>query len=268
MKTVKVFLFLVSILIADLSVYSQMDDSNPLTAGVRKEPPRIGILFGLGQNYQSGTGYVACDSCEFTNGVKFGYTLGLTYENSIIPEELLWGVNLLYDYMGVSSTFQEISAINYKDENSNRTYSIPGKIEHTAEYDYSYLSAMPYITWSPFYPMFLKLGAPIGINLTANVKHTGTLIDKKATLPTGEVVNLYFNETKSDLIEYENAEIKDKTSLVFGLAPAIGFDFKTSQSTFLSIYYMQRIGLNPSSDFGKDFTLNYWRIMFEFKMKF
>lgn len=268
MKTLKVSLILISIIIVNYCAYSQMDDSNPIAPGERKEPSRIGILFGLGQNYQSGTGYVACDSCEFSDGVKFGYTLGLTYEDDIIKEQLFYGVNLLYDYMGVRSTFQEVSAITYKDENSNRIYSIPGKIEHAAEYDFSYISAMPYISWSPFYPMFLKLGVPIGINLTSNVKHTGTLLDKKATLPTGEVVNLYFNETKSDLIEYENAEIKDKTSLVLGLAPALGFDFKTSKTTFLSIYYMHRFSLNPASDFGEDFTLNYWRIMFEFKMKF
>jgi hypothetical protein len=238
----------------------------PLYKETRKE---IGFFVSLGQNYQSGDLYTDCITCQYKDGVKFGYSFGALYEQNLGFSSFSAGASIAYSYLGVQSTFHTIEAAdyNYQVGGTNLTGKVNAGFSYEGKTDLSFLTIAPYIKWNPFKFMFLRAGLGASFALSSNFTNTKSLESNTAKIKTGEIVGLYFDNVKGRTsVELQNSELKDLKSFQLFLNPAIGFNIPFSKSVTLSPIYEHSIALSKLSDSGKDLAVNYWRIIFELRI--
>lgn len=243
--------------------------SNPINPGRDLIPEYIGIIFGLGQNYQTGKMYVECPDCVFEDGVKFGYTIGIYYESNIaLP--LKFGIDLLYDYQGIKSSFLENESVEISSAAVDYKENVVLPFRHTADVDISTLMFIPYLKYSPVDFFFAKLGFSVNYAFSSHIQHDKELTQKKATLSNGTVVKVSIPGTKNNIATVQEGEIPNLNKLDFSINPSIGFTipFDKDDKIVFSPYLMYCVAMNNLSDNGENFKINTWRLMFELGFKF
>lgn len=247
-----------------INVYSQPSPSpiRPVSSSVVQHD--IGAFIGLGQNFQSGDLYVKCEDCIFSGGTGFGFTFGLLYEYRFLKNFEL-GASLAYRYLGFSAGFQEISTSDhlYTDYGViNETVDL--KYKHTAEVDLHNISISPYLKWTPFKFMFVRVGLGIGTNFSTNIKHTEELDQKTARLSNGEIVTIKNNSANQYV---QNTDIPDLKSPQLYLQPSIGFNIPFSDDVKFSPILEFGVPMSEFSGYGVGLKSNYWQLLFELRIK-
>ncbi len=242
------------------------DLSSPIEPAEIPKVTYLGFVFGVGQNFQSGKFFVDCENCEFENGVQTGITLGLTYKREI-NKFLNWGTMLLFDTYNLESKFRETEIFKYEFAVDQDAVNIPIEFRHTATADFSMLSLNPFIEVTPASFFFARLGFNAGFVVGANINHQKELLTRKAKLENGVTVDIKLADSKGTVEVVEDGEFPEVNSFQMSLTPMIGFIIPFSKSVIFSPYYLHRIPLNKMSEFGEDFKINSYRIMFELSFK-
>lgn len=241
------------------SIHAQKE-SNPLVPvdyGIRQE---IGILLGLGQNFQSGTSYVDCEGCEFEDGTKFGITFG-AYYGYYVNESISFGIMGLYDDLGLSSSFIEIESVTPINSNN---LEIPVQFRHNSEISLGYISAAPYVKWDVFDFFSLQAGPSVSFNTSSNLKHEKVLLDRTVTLQNGEIVQIELQDYENYTATLQDGEYEGINSIRFALLASAGFDIHISKRADLGASLMYSIPFTLADDKSDDFKIFSWRIMLKF----
>ncbi len=261
--------FIASVLIINSIFLCELVSQNLSSPIMPAEIPKdsyLGFVFGVGQNYQSGKFFVDCQNCEFENGVQTGITVGLTYKREI-NKFLNWGAMFLYDSYNIESKFKETEIFQYEFSPTEDAVSIPIEFRHTAKADFGMLSANPFIEFTPASFFFARLGFNAGFVVGANINHQKELLTKKAKLENGVTVDIKLADSKQTTEVVEDGEFPQINSFQMAVTPMIGFIIPFSKSIIFSPYYLHRIPLNNLSEFGEDFKISSYRVMFELSFK-
>jgi hypothetical protein len=248
-----------------INLSAQYTDT-PILPAKEKVPGYIGFIVGLGQNFQSGEYYVDCEDCIFSDGVGTGVTLGASYDRLIFPW-LKYGIAVFYDYAGINNSFIETEIIPFELPNSSIKENIPVQFRHTANVDVNYLTAMPYLKVEPVKFFFIRLGFGVSYIFTSNIKHDKELLQRNHTLSNGATVNIRIPGTNSYKVNIQDSEIRELNAVQMYLMPALGLKINFSETTYLLPYFQYNLPLTNISEFGKDYKINQWRIMFELGFK-
>lgn len=258
--------FIAAILIAtQVDLLSQYIPT-PLGPAKDKEPGYIGIIVGMGQNFQTGEFYVECPDCIFENGVGTGFTIGASYDRVLLPW-LKYGIAAFYDYGGIKSSFLETELIPFELQNSGLKESIPVQFRHTASVDINSLIAMPYLKIEPTNFFFFRMGLGLSYIFSNNITHDKELLQKQATLSNGATVSIRIPNHDGYIVNIQDSQINGLTNFQLYLMPAIGFKLNFSPTTYLKPYFQFHLPLSDISDFGKDYRINQWRILLELGFK-
>jgi hypothetical protein len=243
--------------------------SNPIKPGRELIPEYIGIVFGLGQNFQTGKMYVECPQCVFEDGIKFGYTIGIYYE-SFIVEPLKFGIDVLYDYQGIKSSFVENESVEVRSEIVDYKENVILPFRHTADVNINTLMLIPYLKYSPVEFFYVKLGFSLNFVFSSLLQHDKELLQKKASLSNGTVVQVSIPGSKNNTVTVENGDLVGINKTYFSLNPAIGFTipFDKDNDILFSPYVMYSLPMGIISNIGENFKINTWRLMFELGFKF
>jgi hypothetical protein len=251
-------------------IYSQ-SFSSPIHPGTEERNKIIGGLIGFGQNMQSGIAFVSCDSCEFANGLAFGYTVGATYEEQLSAndESIFYYFNfgglLHLSNRNVSSSYRERTPQYF----SEYDITFPLMFRHTNKTSITTAGLMPFIRFNPMKYFFVKFGFDISYVTGSNVKHEIELLERRKTLPNGEVVDVHITTSNPNRKTYsrtvQDSEIKDINNLQMSLVPAIGGNIYFTDKLFMTPSFHYFKALNNMSEFGKDFRIDAWRLNVELK---
>ncbi len=258
----KIGLFIV-ILFVTFANIKAADPSNPLEPAENKPPKEAGFLLGLGLNQQLGSTWSVCPECIFEDGNKFGYSIGLVYEDYLLNNVLKWGAIALYDNLSIYSSFQEREAFEFRQGEF-----IPVNFRHHSDISISEISVIPFVKYSPVDFYFVRIGPKLSTIFSSNLEHRKEILDKTANLPTGEKVSVHYPGSKSTDTTIFNGKYPDINSFQFDLSLMTGFNFEFGYNFVLSPYFMINIPLTKTSDFGDEFKILDWRIVAEFRMKF
>lgn len=246
--------------------------SSPISIGEPEKDKYLGIVFGMGQNVQKGTKLVNCDSCFFTNGLKFGYDFGIIYEQSFVNDitsfwhNFKWGAKAVYSDQGLNSNFVETVNAYYADYDMD----IPIGLEHTNNIAISSIDIVPFLKYNFVSFAFVRFGIGANIIVKDFMEHKIKLTEKTKTLPNGEVVSIYIpgQGKKKSISEYvaEEGEIKGLNKFYLSYSPGLGFDFNLSDNLQLTTGLDFTLPLtNILSSYNIDFGINRWRISLELK---
>ncbi|MCL2039061.1 MAG: hypothetical protein FWG85_01365 [Bacteroidetes bacterium] len=246
--------------------------ASPIGPGKKEKENYLGIVLGFGQNIQNGTSLVNCEHCQFTDGLGFGYTFGLVYERQIaLTEDNTFWANMYYGAMfnlsnaNVSSSYRELTNHNFEE------YDIwfPVLYRQTNEISLMSVGVMPYISYTPMKYLFGRLGFNINYFFRNNTRHTTELLDRRTTLPNGEVVNIYVpaaNNPNRRLYSMllQDSEIADINKLQLGITPSLGSNIYFSNNFIFSPSFSYYI---PFSKLVQDsgLSISTWRLNLEFK---
>ena len=245
--------------------------SSPIHPGTEERNKIIGGFMGFGQNMQSGITFVSCDSCEFVDGLGFGYTIGAIYEEQLSAndESIFYYFNvgglLHLSNRDVSSSYRERTPEYFAEYDM----TFPLMFRHTNKTSITTAGLMPFIRFNPFKYFFVKFGFDVSFVLNSNVKHEIELLERRKTLPNGEVVDIYIPVGNSNRRTYsrtvQDSEIRDINSLQMSLVPAIGGNIYFTDKLFMTPSFSYFKALNNMSEFGKDFRIDAWRMNIELK---
>ena len=237
--------------------------ASPLDPGKLATYRAIGFVIGLGNNMQSGKFETACP-CFFSDGTKFGYSLGIVFDQSLFAD-FYWGIEGLYDYKGIKSSYLEKESFPVTSTETGKKENVNVLFRHIGEADFSAIIAMPFLKWYPVSWFFFKFGVSGSFIVSSKVKHTKELQQTTALLSTGEIVKIEFENTKSKSIVVEEGDFPEVNSPVFSLDPMIGFDFKLDKRLTASPVFMYSLPLNNISEKGIDFKISTFRFYLELK---
>lgn len=227
---------------------------------------QLGLVLGLGQNFQSGKYNVDCDDCIFEDGVKFGYTIGLNYEYNL-DDMFNIGIMGLFDDFGLKNSFVENEKLNVTSDDGTYNEIITVPFRHTAEAKFTAFSIMPHIKFHPTEFIFFDLGFSIRLPLSSNIKHEKELTKTTARLSNGAIVDIKIEGTQEIKVVLEDKEFPQVNKPQFGIVPMIGLNFVVKHKIFLRPFFMYKLPISNFSDKGENFMINSWRIMFEISMK-
>lgn len=247
--------------------YAAAQSSSVLSPYDNRFDHDLGLMFALGQNYQTGKMNVDCEECQFESGTMFGWTLGLYYDRTISS----WfrvGAMASLDGLSIESGFSEIEKGDVQSAINGLKYSVPLKFTHDAELSVLSFSIAPYMMLTPTKWLFVKVGPDFGIPLQADIKHTKTLETKKVTLPTGEIALAYIEGTKSYSKVVQDGEYPDVLAPQIGLFTSVGANIELNPRIFMTPQFIYRTSFSDFSDFGEGFSINSWRLGLGISMAF
>jgi hypothetical protein len=257
------FLSFIAFFIISFNIFSQpLSETDQSAKRVSKK--EFGIFAGLGGNIQSGLLTTSCDVCNFENGRKVGFTIGVLYEHEI-NRSFQFGGLLGYDSRSIDATFRENELLDATSTVTNRTEKVPILFRNSATLDFNNIMFVPYIKWNPAKFLFFRLGLDLSLNVSANLKRTKELLQNTARLSNGEIVNVRFTETKENIITQEDGEYSNANKLLFGIAPMIGGNIKLSKKTTLSPIFSYFYPLNAYSKSVTNFNISSMRVILELR---
>ncbi len=235
--------------------------ATPLEPEISAPIQEIGLILGLGANFQSGTFLVECEDCFFENGTGFGFNVGVVYEVEFI-EKFRFGSYAAYNNMSIESTYREREAIDVEDLGK-----VPIWFRHFGKAKFSYLDIVPYLKWKPANFFFLRAGAGISYVLGSNLTHTQKALDDKV-FHQGQWYNVNIVNSDDNTVVNEDHSFPEVNKLQLAFKPAIGFNFDLGNWFYLSPVFEYSIPFSSPSEQGIDFRINSWRITFELRHDF
>ncbi len=237
----------------------------PLEPQAPPKQTEIGLIFGLGNNFQSGIYYPKCEVCEFEDAQGLGFTVGGIFIRDIKPY-LQYGATLTFNSLSANSSYQETDSvpilINPPDDYENR--AIP--FRKSAEFGIGMLEFNPFLQWSPQKYFFLRLGFSASVYTDYNYKQTMELLKLTDTLSTGEIVDYQIDHDNPRLKTVEDNDIPGINPFRFSLEPCFGFTFEISNQIIFNPSFSYSIPLTQISSIQKDFNINKWRILLELRL--
>ncbi|MBM2815551.1 MAG: hypothetical protein HW421_2313 [Ignavibacteria bacterium] len=259
--------FTIIFLLAFEFSFGQKED-NPLLPVARPDVKDVGVILGLGQNFQSGIFKLDCN-CEFSGGVKFGYFFGAVYEQHI-RNDFRWGLILGYESLGLNSSYKTLETIKIISPTSLiDTFNTTILIRQKADAEFSYLSLAPYLKYS-YKWFFLRLGFSAGYNLKATVIQTAELLTTSALID-GKTVELSIDSSSNKgkkisetITELQNGNFKNTSEIRLSLLPMAGLNIPIGDDWEFNPSFALSIPLNYTAT-DMDFSVNAWRIMLELR---
>lgn len=257
-KYIFIFCFFIN---TNLYLYSQI--SSPIEPKTPKKPSEIGFVFGLGANYQSGVSFVQCPDCEFENGNKLGFTLGLNFENFLVDDiPLKYGISFFYHTLSIEASYKEREAFEYEP------YRFVGiNFRNISNLNSQSIAFNPYLKYLFGEVFFIKLSPTMNYILSANIKHEKEILENSIQLPNGEIVSVNYPDTKSNKKTLENRNYPNINKFQFGLNSLVGLDIPTNQDVIISPQLNFYTPFNEFSTFGDNFKISYWRVFLELRIK-
>lgn len=251
------------IIFAFLSVsevsFAQRDQDTPLIPEKNRhlKANEIGLVSGIGVNYQSGQLITPVCKCLFENASGFGYTVGIIYERTL-SDPLRFGIAVHYYNNSMDARYWEDETIFW--ENPDMQAEIRSR--HEAKMEFVNLGFMPFISLWPADFFFVRLGFSGNMLLSSNLRH-----DK---LPEQNIVKTNTGELQ-DISDYattvEDGEFPNVNSLVWGLNPQLGFNINIKGGLMISPVFYFFVPLSELSDQGDSFKANNFRFLLEFKWR-
>jgi hypothetical protein len=235
--------------------------SDPLRVRVKMVYDQLGAFMGLGFNNQGGTFTTDCN-CAFTGGAGTGFTGGIVYEY-FSRTTLTWGATLAYDNRGMESRFQEIEGLKQQSPTTGRTYTVPIAFRHIGETSLSYLTLTPFMKYSFFNTVMVRVGPAISYILDANIRHTKELVSESIVLPSGEDAVVRLPGQDGNSVVLEDGPIPDLHPLQFSLSAAVGVEFRPAKKLILTPLLQYIHPLTTVSDRGDAFSVRALQLQFE-----
>lgn len=238
---------------------------SPLSPGEPSRKIVVGMGFGLGQNIKEGISSVNCVDCEFDGGVGFGYSVDFIIAmqlaaNTDILRNFYMGLDISLANRDVSSAYNEISSVYLPNFNM----TIPVKYKNTFSLGAGLFSFMPYLSYEPNDYLAVSLGLSAGQVFNDNLRHVLDIVDKRVTLPDGEIVDIYFPvDNKPNVKRYSKTEQDGPVSLLTDwhlyLVPSIAGNIYLNKSIVLSPAFYYYYPLNNFTE-NNDYKISAYRI--------
>jgi hypothetical protein len=246
-------------------IYSQKIGSpiEPGTAPIQRE---IGIVLGLGYNFQSGILYPTCTECQFDNGHKFGFSIGAVYEQEI-NRHFRFGIMGMFDNMNLYASYLERESVWLYSKKTDLTFLAEVLFRHEANSQINYLSGIPFLKWSPTQALFFKLGFSVSYLSSAKIQHKKILLDRIIRVENIDTLEVELAQGGYEKI-LDDGDIAQTKSLQFFVVPMVGLNFYLGGHFYLSPEFIYMMPLMAMSDKSKDFKINAWRIALELRYAF
>ena len=263
----KITLFITLLFCTLLHVNAQ-NLANPRSSSVWSKPPQLGISLGFGGIMQTGTLIANECDCSFENGGGMSSAFGLTFENELI-KQVVWGLGAEYRYISMDSRYQELETLKNQQTSSGALIDIEVPFRHNAAFSSSMIGFMPYVKVFPFDTrLFARFGLNIGYIATATVTHTKELLQRRATLSTGEVVEFSMdptdNRVKGNIATIQDGDMPQLNSLFIGGHIGLGAEFRAGKRLIFGPSMMYIIPFTTISSYPEsDFSFNNLQVAIE-----
>lgn len=246
--------------------------SSPLGPGAKEKDSYLGILLGFGQNIQNGEAVVNCKDCVFRDGLGFGYTFGFTYQKQFARVDddpflsnFFYGAMLHLSNRNISPSYREIGTQDF----SEYDISFPITFRQINEITIMTAGLMPYISYYPIKYLFVRFGVDGSIVFNANTKHTMELLDRRKTLPNGEVVDIYIPaginaNRKTYSTVRQDSPMDDLNRFQMSIVPMLGGNIYFSDKFLCSPSFSYHIPLQYIVS-SSDLSISAWRLNVEFR---
>lgn len=261
-RTLKITIILL-IIAVNSHLFSQKIAS-PLEPEVKPIQREVGIILGVGPNWQTGSFVPTCTKCSFENGTKTGISIGGLYEQDVTPF-LQAGLAIIYDSRGINASYREIEATTAVSPNTGDTVAANVQFRHQATSGIGFLTAMPYLKYSPFKFLFIKLGYSLSYVVSSSILHTKELLQNSVLLNDGTTATVSLTKGGT-LAVIEDGPFPNINKFQMALEPIIGLNFNLSKNVFLSPGYQFTIPLTNMTSTGDNFKIYSWRIFIELRV--
>jgi hypothetical protein len=234
MMYIRLSTFLVAVFVfvfvnAPLS-FLRAQESSPLELGRRVVSDVFGVVIGPTFQSASGSFETGCP-CTFDGGVGTGVAVGLMYETNIASPSATWrlgplnfGARLMYESRNVNAAFREYENVQVESTQRGQFFTVPILFRHLAESNFSMLTLTPYLSWNPFWQVFVQAGFQAGYITSSRLKHTKFAVDTSVRLPNGETAEIVFEETGQANVVIEERDFPRVVPLQLGITGAVGLD--------------------------------------------
>lgn len=254
-----------------VSINAIAQESTPLTPQPKPLQEDYGLFVGIGNNAQSGDFTTKCDDCKFSGGNHFGWTIGAVYQKEFVYR-FAWGACLGYNNRRIKASYNEKTMYSVKSLESNAIEDIPLTFNSTAEASFHEIFAMPFLQWTPFDFVFLRIGPKAAFVFSSNIKNTIKLNENTVKLSNGEIGYIEILDANNNKVAGDNSvvvednEFPDVNSLQLSVNPMIGLNLRLEKNVFLSPIFEYSIPLNTISNHGTDFKISYFRALLELRI--
>ncbi|MFP4370225.1 MAG: hypothetical protein ACLFR2_11665, partial [Candidatus Kapaibacterium sp.] len=254
------FLLIIAILlVGSPELHAQV--STPLAPVMKENKISIGIIAGIGLNFQTGAYLVDCEGCSFESGDQFGYSFGAIFDHKL-SENFSTGIFALFENRGVNSYYEELESF-YLEEIDE---TIKVRMSHESALSLSYINAVPYFAYRPVKFLTFRMGLSLAIPLSSNVTHDQSLLTDEVTLSSGEVMKVDIAAGGTQRVQ--DSEVTGLSNPVISLLPVVAAHIPLERNVFLSPQFHYNLPFNTTSTYGEDFKLHTWRFMMELGMAF
>jgi hypothetical protein len=153
-----------------------------------------GVIVGVPVVVQHGQYRDTCNCPPFTGGSGSGIVAGVFYELPATEAAFIrLGMSAGGEYRTAVARYREQEALTFRSADGNQSFQdIPVEFRQEMRFSTFALWAQPYVRFVPISSEAIAatIGANVGAVLTANVRHTKSLVDNTVRLPNGEIVAL------------------------------------------------------------------------------
>lgn len=239
----------------------------PLGDGFSRD--QIRVMFGIGQNFQTGQFEEPIEICDciFDGGVGTGYTIAVDYEREIF-EFLFWGAGLRFENYSFQSRFidyRRVTAypIGVPDDSEFEPIVIPVQFEQLGNFSMNSIGFNPYLRISPFNSVMLRAGLNFSYLYSSNFEHQEILLSN--VVGDGKYIVTASQNGLEDPTIYD-AELPGVESLMIYTNLAISFPLKLPNNYSIAPGFEYSLPINGSfSSFGNS-KVGLWRMFFEIKI--
>lgn len=235
--------------------------SDPLGPRGKYVYDQLGAFAGVTFNSQGGTFTTNCN-CVFSGGAGTGFTGGLMYEY-FSRTTLSWGATLAYDNRGMEARFLEDEGLTQQSPTTGRSYKVPVRFRHIGQTSLSYLTLSPYMKYSFFKKLMVRVGPALSYILDANLRHTKELVSETVVLPGGEEATVRLSGQDGTSVVLEDGDIPELNPLQFSISGAVGIELRPSKKLILMPLLQYIHPLTTISGRGDAFTVRALQLQIE-----
>lgn len=257
---------IVGFLCALFSVDAQISD--PRSSSYWTKPPQLGISLGFGGIMQTGTLIADECNCSFENGGGMSSAFGLAFEDEL-AKNVVWGLGAEYRFVSMDSRYQELETLLDQPTSTGALIDVEVPFRHNAAFSSSMIGLMPYVKVFPFDTrLFARFGLNIGYFASATLTHTKELLQRRATLPTGETVEFSMDPTdsrvKGNIATIQDGDLPQLNSLFIGGHIGLGAEFRAGKRLIFGPSMMYIIPFTTISSYpGSDFSFTNLQVAIE-----
>lgn len=257
---------IVGFLCALFSVDAQISD--PRSSSYWTKPPQLGISLGFGGIMQTGTLIADECNCSFENGGGMSSAFGLAFEDEL-AKNIVWGVGAEYRFVSMDSRYQELETLLDQPTSTGALIDAEVPFRHNAAFSSSMIGLMPYVKVFPFDTrLFTRFGLNIGYIASATLTHTKELLQRRATLPTGEIVEFSMDPTdsrvKGNIATIQDGDLPQLNSLFIGGHIGLGAEFRAGKRLIFGPSMMYILPFTTISSYpGSDFSFTNLQVAIE-----